>query len=59
VAWLIDRFAWPGWLPLANVFSVGDVLIGLGLLTTIVAGMQPRLLVRSRRRAWRDRAVSS
>lgn len=46
VALLIDRFAWPRWLPLANVFSVGDVLIGLGLLTVIVVGMQPRLLAR-------------
>jgi hypothetical protein len=51
VAWLIDRFAWPSWLPLANVFSVGDVLIGLGLLATIVVGMQPRLLLRSPRTA--------
>ncbi len=46
VAWLVDRFAWPRWLPLANVFSVGDILIGLGLLAIIVAGMQPRLLAR-------------
>jgi hypothetical protein len=46
VGWLIDRFAWPTWLPLANVFSAGDILIGLGLLATIVAGMQPRLLAR-------------
>jgi hypothetical protein len=46
LAWLIDRFAWPSWLPLANVFSVGDVLIGLGLVATLVAGMQPRLLAR-------------
>jgi hypothetical protein len=46
VALLIDRFAWPSWLPLANVFSVGDVLIGLGLVATIVVGMQPRLLGR-------------
>jgi hypothetical protein len=44
VAWLGDRFAWPHWLPLANVFSVGDVLIGVGLLTVIVVGMRPRLL---------------
>jgi hypothetical protein len=46
VAWLIDRFAWPHWLPLANVFSVGDILIGLGLVIVIVVGMQPRLLAR-------------
>jgi Family of unknown function (DUF5317) len=46
LAWLVDRFAWPTWLPLANVFSVGDILIGLGLLAIILAGMQPRLLAR-------------
>jgi hypothetical protein len=46
VTLLIDRFAWPRWLPLANVFSVGDILIGVGLLAIIVAGMQPRLLAR-------------
>jgi hypothetical protein len=46
IALLVDRFAWPRWLPLANVFSVGDVLIGLGLLTVVVVGMQPRLLAR-------------
>jgi hypothetical protein len=29
--WLGDVFAWPQPLPLANVFSVGDVLIGIGV----------------------------
>jgi hypothetical protein len=28
--WLVDRWAVPDWIPLANVFSVGDVLIALG-----------------------------
>jgi Family of unknown function (DUF5317) len=28
--WLIDRWAAPSWVPWANVFSVGDVLIALG-----------------------------
>ncbi len=28
--WLVDRWAAPGWVPLANVYSVGDVLIALG-----------------------------
>ncbi|HLO36017.1 MAG TPA: DUF5317 family protein [Candidatus Deferrimicrobium sp.] len=36
---LTDRFALPRWLPLANVFSVGDVLIGVGLLALLVATM--------------------
>ncbi|HEX6699175.1 MAG TPA: DUF5317 family protein [Gaiellaceae bacterium] len=29
-AWLVDRWAAPRWLPGANVFSLGDVLIALG-----------------------------
>ena len=28
--WLVDRWGAPEWVPLANVFSVGDVLIALG-----------------------------
>jgi hypothetical protein len=28
--WLVDRWAAPEWVPLANVFSVGDVVIALG-----------------------------
>ncbi|MDE3190913.1 MAG: DUF5317 domain-containing protein [Acidobacteriota bacterium] len=30
LAWLVDRWAAPHWIPLANVFSVGDVLITTG-----------------------------
>jgi hypothetical protein len=37
---LTDVFAMPGWLPLANVFSVGDVLIGLGVAIAIAAAMR-------------------
>ncbi|MFL5683858.1 MAG: DUF5317 family protein [Chloroflexota bacterium] len=36
---LTDVFAMPAWLPSANVFSVGDVLIGLGATIAIVAAM--------------------
>jgi hypothetical protein len=36
---LTDRFALPHWLPLANVFSVGDILIGAGVFALIVATM--------------------
>jgi hypothetical protein len=43
---LVDRFAAPGWLPLGNVFSVGDVLIGVGIVSVIVLAMRPRLLRR-------------
>jgi hypothetical protein len=40
VAALIDRWAVPHWVPLANVFSVGDVLIAVGTLICIVAAMR-------------------
>jgi hypothetical protein len=37
---LTDLFALPAWLPLANVFSIGDVLIGVGLVATIALAMR-------------------
>lgn len=37
---LTDLFALPAWLPLANVFSIGDVLIGIGVAATIALGMR-------------------
>jgi hypothetical protein len=39
---LTDVFALPRWLPFANVFSVGDVLIGVGVAVAIVLGMRAR-----------------
>jgi hypothetical protein len=36
---LTDIFALPDWMPLANVFSIGDVLIGAGIVVAIAAGM--------------------
>lgn len=42
---LTDILALPRWLPFANVFSVGDVLIGIGVAVAIAAAMrrtQPR-----------------
>jgi hypothetical protein len=38
---LTDVFALPLWLPFANVFSIGDVLIGVGVAWAIVAIMEP------------------
>jgi Family of unknown function (DUF5317) len=36
--WLVDRWAAPGWIPWANVFSVGDVAIAAGgLVFALVA----------------------
>jgi hypothetical protein len=37
--WLTDVFALPRWLPFANVFSIGDVLIGTGMAWLIWLGM--------------------
>lgn len=39
---LTDIFALPAGIPLANVFSVGDVLIGVGIVIVIVAAMRSR-----------------
>jgi hypothetical protein len=37
---LTDRFALPTWIPFANVFSVGDVLLGTGVIVLIVVSMR-------------------
>ena len=37
---LTDVFATPAWMPLANVFSIGDVLIFVGLAVAIAAAMR-------------------
>jgi uncharacterized protein DUF5317 len=41
--WLVDRWAAPDWLPLANVFSVGDVVIAFGAIVIVLAGMGVRV----------------
>jgi hypothetical protein len=43
LAWLGDVFATPSSLPLANVFSVGDVLIVVGMLVLLHRGGRSRL----------------
>jgi len=47
--WLVDRWAAPDWIPLANIFSVGDVaiavggfVVGLCLTGARVPGRRPR-----------------
>lgn len=40
LAGLTDIYALPNWLPFANVFSIGDALIGAGIALAIVAGMR-------------------
>ena len=37
---LTDLFVLPTWLPYANVFSVGDVVIALGVVVVIVSAMR-------------------
>jgi len=46
--WLVDRFAAPSWVPVAHVFSVGDVLIIAGIVVLLTAAMGPRVRARSR-----------
>jgi hypothetical protein len=41
VVFLVDRFVMPEWLPFATVYSVGDVLIGIGIVLVIAIAMQP------------------
>lgn len=40
LALLGDWIALPAWLPMANVISVGDILIGTGVAVTIALGMR-------------------
>lgn len=48
--WLVDRWAAPHWIPLANIFSVGDVAIAVGgfLLALAVTGARVPWLRRPR-----------
>jgi uncharacterized protein DUF5317 len=39
---LTDIFIMPAWVPMANVFSVGDILIGVGAAIAVVAAMHGR-----------------
>jgi hypothetical protein len=50
LAWLVDRWAAPSWVPWANVFSVGDLLIAAGgLILALGATGALRLQARSTR----------
>jgi hypothetical protein len=42
-AWLVDRWGAPGWLPMANVYSVGDVLLAVGTVVVVSAAMGARV----------------
>jgi hypothetical protein len=41
LSWLVDRWAAPAWIPWANVFSIGDVLIAAGGLLFALAATRP------------------
>jgi hypothetical protein len=40
LAALVDRWAVPHWIPLGNVYSVGDVLIAIGVFVAVVSAMR-------------------
>ena len=54
---LTDIFAMPTWIPLANVFSVGDALIGVGAAIAVVAAMHGRGPLTTRATPRRSRAT--
>jgi hypothetical protein len=45
---LTDIFPMPAWIPLANIFSIGDVLIGLGAAIAVATAMHGRGPLRPR-----------
>jgi hypothetical protein len=49
---LTDLFAMPAAFPLANVFSVGDVLIGIGVAAVIVLAMRARPVSAAQNGRW-------
>jgi uncharacterized protein DUF5317 len=40
LALLVDRWAAPDWVPLANVFSIGDVLLFVGAFAVVLPAMK-------------------
>ncbi len=47
--WLVDRWATPGWVPLGNVYSIGDVLIATGGVVFVLVATGALQWVRSGR----------
>ena len=56
---LTDLFAMPAWVPMANIFSVGDVLIGVGAAIVVVTAMHGRGPLRDRPSAPSSASVSA
>jgi hypothetical protein len=42
LAGLTDVYALPPWLPFANVYSIGDILISVGIIVVFVVAMRDR-----------------
>lgn len=40
--WLCDIFSLPSWLPFSNVFSIGDIIIAVGVALYLVINMRQR-----------------
>jgi hypothetical protein len=47
--WLVDRWTAPAWVPLGNVYSVGDVTLALGAFVLVLSAMKVSLPSRLRR----------
>jgi hypothetical protein len=43
LAWLVDRWAVPNWIPLGNVYSVGDVVLAIGAFVLVLSAMKVSL----------------
>lgn len=41
--WFVDRWAAPDWIPFANVYSIGDVVIAAGAVVVVLYAMGVRL----------------
>ena len=40
LSWLVDRWAVPNWLPVGNVYSIGDAIIAVGIVVVVVVAMR-------------------
>jgi len=47
LSWLVDRWAVPAWIPLGNVFSIGDLVIAAGTIGAVWLAMLRREPVES------------
>lgn len=43
LSWLVDRWATPTWVPLGNVYSIGDVILAVGAFVLVLSAMKVSL----------------